>query len=62
MIRQAEVVVGAEIEDHTTGNGDLGLLRAGDDALALIEAGPFDLGQPLLKMILHCSVHRAAHS
>ncbi len=62
MIRQAEVVVRAEIEDHATGNGDRGLLRAGNDALALIEAGLFDLGQLLLKMILHRSVHRAAHS
>ena len=46
---EAEVIVGAEVEDlgFVTDDGDLGALGGVDDALVLVEAGFFDLGQNL---------------
>ena len=45
MIGQAEIVIRAEIEDRCSlRDRDLRLLRAGEDALALVQTGFFDFG------------------
>ena len=63
MIRQAEIVVGAEI-DHSPAVGDwnLGVLRAGDDALGLEESLRFDFVERLRDVIGKFSEHRAISS
>jgi hypothetical protein len=58
MIGEAEVIVGAEIQYRcAVGDGNFGLLRAGDDALVFVEAGGLDFGDFVLQVLLESSVH-----
>jgi hypothetical protein len=43
--------------DVAVGYGNLGLLRAGDDALVFVEAGVLDFGDFVLQVLLEFSVH-----
>ena len=58
VVREAEVVVGAEIEClGSVLEGDLGALGGADVALVLVQAGFFDGSQLLDEMLLEFSVH-----
>src|SRR5262245_36989765 len=46
MVGEAEIIVGAEVEDVLPGGEvDVGALRSGDDALVLVESVAADLGE-----------------
>src|SRR5581483_11054618 len=63
MIRQAEIIVRAQIQDRLAARyRDLRLLWTGDHALALIETRLLDPAQLFLKMMLHRPVHGACSS
>eukprot|EP01137_Pigoraptor_chileana_P037783 Opistho-2@150 len=57
MRREAEIIIGAEIQDFFAVHGDLGALLAGDDAFFLHQSYRVDLFQffpdPGYKMFVH---------
>ena len=55
MVGQAEVVVGAEVEQLApVGERDVRALRRGDHALLLAEPGRGDLVELALELVAHC--------
>src|SRR5690606_22451371 len=58
MRAEAEIIVGAKIQDLLPVHGDLRILFAGDDAFAFEEAGFFNGGEFLFEVVLEFSVHR----
>ena len=58
MIRQAQVVVCAKVQyGRAIGDGNLCLLRSGNDALPFIQARVLDLGDLFLEIMLSLAVH-----
>ena len=63
VVREAEVVVGAQVEHlPAVGDGDIRVLRAGDDAFGLVEAALLDLGELLAEMGFKGDGHRAIYA
>ena len=60
VVGEAEVVVGAEVERLATGRRDVGGLRGGQLALALVEPGLLDLLERGRELVLDCAVHVAS--
>ena len=57
IVRQAEVVVGAEVQHLAACHFDFGALGRLDDPLALVKSGRLDLCEFLPEIILDFSVH-----
>ena len=58
MVGQAEVVVGAEVEDiRPAGHSYMSALRSGDDSLGFVEPGRFDFGQGPREILPHLGEH-----
>ena len=57
VVRQTQIVVGAEIQNIASRDLDLGALRRLDYTLALIQPGSLDLFELLLQILLKFSVH-----
>ena len=57
VVREAKIVVGAEVEHFLSLDRDGSLLRAFDQALLLVEAGLLDVLQFLLEVSLKFTVH-----
>ena len=63
VIGEAEVVVGAEVEQLApVGERHVRALRRGDHALALAEPGRGDLVELALELIAHCFEHHCSQS
>ena len=63
MVGQAEVVVGAEVEQLApVGERDVRALRGGDHALVLGEPGGGDLVELALELIAHAFEHHCSQS
>src|SRR5882724_4928316 len=53
MVGQAEIVVGAKIQDlPASGDRDAGALRRRDDALAFVQTGGLDVGEGPAQILL----------
>jgi len=58
MIRQPEVVVGAKVQHPVArGHRDVGVLRGGENTLALVQAGGLDVGEDASKMGGNGGIH-----
>src|SRR6476646_8809519 len=63
LLREAEVIVGAKIDEPlAVADADLGALRRRDDALFFIEAGFANALKFALKVFLECAVHSVLSS
>ena len=62
VVRQPEVVVGAEVQDVPATRADVRRLRRGELALRLVEAGGPDLGQGRLELVANGGVDVAPPS
>ena len=57
VVREAEVVVGAEIQHFLASHLDGSLLRSFDEAFVLVKTSLLDVFQFLLEMFLKFTVH-----
>ena len=57
VVREAEIVVGAEVEDLTAADFDFGALGRADNAFGLVETGLANGVQLILQVLFQFSVH-----
>src|SRR5262249_43825093 len=61
VVRQTEVIIGAEIQHRAViAHADLRPLRRRDDTLGFVEAGGLDFSELLVKVLSHAAKHSVA--